>query len=156
MTCAIAIGAVSGLGRGEQAYAAGPAGEPAPTAIRQDPELVAAGLVRPLMARAPASSTALEDRATELLADAPGQVCAALDDTLPDWRGRRLGICMGTSSGGMLSAERFFRERAAGAPSLAVASRATYYAPFAEAMAAHDLVPDKLCQVVAACASSTI
>src|ERR1700757_3666787 len=107
--CAIAIGAVSGLGLGADAYRAGGVGEPARTAIARDPILVEAGLARPFAARAPVDLGVAPgpDRATDLLRAALGQALAGLDAARPGWRGERLGVAVGTSSGGMLAAERF-------------------------------------------------
>src|SRR5262245_42882481 len=118
---AVAIGAVSAFGVGIDACRAAVAGEAARVAVGPDPALAAAGLLRPIAGRAPADlaartgSAAFEDRATALLACALGQVVAALDAERPGWRGERLGVALGTSSGGMLSAERFFAARASGA-----------------------------------------
>ncbi len=156
MTRVIAIGAVSGLGRGPRAYDAGPLGEPAPVAIGDDDLLAAAGLGRPRASRAAAAPRRFDDRATDLLVDALEQTLAELDAVRPGWRNERVGLCIGTSSGGMLGAERFFEASASGAPDATLAARATYFAPLTSALAALDLTPVKTCQVVAACASSTI
>jgi 3-oxoacyl-[acyl-carrier-protein] synthase II len=155
VTAVLAAGAVSALGRGEEAYRAGSAGEPARSAIGEDADLVAAGLTRPRAARAASAPRLHADRATDLLADALAQVLAELDAHVPGWRGKRLGVCIGTSSGGMLGAEHFFAARARGEiPSREECLGATYFAPFDDALAG--LEPVKRCQVVAACASSTI
>jgi 3-oxoacyl-[acyl-carrier-protein] synthase-1/3-oxoacyl-[acyl-carrier-protein] synthase II len=155
VTAVIAMGAASGLGRGQDAVAAGPPGEPAPTAIAEDAALAEAGLRRPRASRAVAVPKRFEDRATDLLVDALEQTASELDEARPGWRDERLGVCIGTSSGGMLGAEKLFAALAdGGAPDDAAA--ATYFAPFGEALRATELAPIKRCQVVAACASSTI
>jgi len=156
--CMIAVGAVSGLGRGRDAYVAGVASEPAKTAIRDDQLLADAGLKRARCARAPQLPITMGDRATDLLSDALLQLAQQLDAKLPGWRGRRVGVCIGTSSGGMLTAERLFKARANGQqPAVSCARGSTYFAPFDDALAQLvDLEPHKCCQVVAACASSTI
>lgn len=156
MTAVIAIGALSGLGRGEAAYDAGPVGEPARTALGPDPLLEAQGLVGARSARVPCV-TSTPDRATGLLLDALEQCTAELDTLDLDWRELRLGLCLGTSSGGMDSAEAWLRARHAGlSPSTALAERATYFAPFVAAVEHLGIPLVRRSQVVTACASSTI
>ena len=112
----IAAGAVSAFGVGRDAYRAADLGQPARVAVAADGALAAAGFVRPVAARAPSplpveasdDVVCFEDRAAALLACALDQTVRALDAARPGWRGERLGIAMGTSSGGMLTAERFF------------------------------------------------
>lgn len=183
--CIIAAGAVSALGIGPRAYGPGEPGQPARSAIRRDGEFAAAGMKRPNIARAPrelpAESTG--DRGADLLICALEQVCDSLDECLPDWRSRRIGVALGTSSGGMLAAERYFASlQSGGAPDLQVAHRATYFAPFCDGLAAVGIDvgpatgwtgaqgvvapgasargpairPVRSTQVLAACASSTI
>ncbi len=164
----LSVGAVSALGIGAEAYRAAMAGEPARVALGRDEALASAGFLRPIAARAPATlppATALggavfEDRATSLLACAMDQLVRGLDEVRPGWRDERLGIAMGTSSGGMLTAERFFAERAAGSrpEDLARFARsATYFAPMRDVLGAAGLarVPRRTL-ILAACAASTI
>ncbi|MEO7329005.1 MAG: beta-ketoacyl synthase N-terminal-like domain-containing protein, partial [Minicystis sp.] len=156
--CVIALGAVSALGLGDEAVRPGEAGAPARTAIARDPLLEAGGLARPFAARAPADLGVApsEDRATDLLRAALGQVVAQLEAIRPGFRGERLGIALGTSSGGMLSSERFFAARAEGALTPALARRATYFAPFDDALASFGLAHvEPRTQILAACAAST-
>lgn len=181
----IAYGAVSALGLGPAAFAGARAGEAARCAIARDEELAAAGLARPAAARAPAElgEPILGDRATALLGCSLRQLCTALDERLAGWRELRLGVALGTSSGGMLSAERFFAAaRADQALDAALARPATYFAPVVDALrsvgifvddgagggpcvsedvaagrgAARRVCPCKVTQVLAACASSTV
>jgi 3-oxoacyl-[acyl-carrier-protein] synthase-1/3-oxoacyl-[acyl-carrier-protein] synthase II len=97
-----------------------------------------------------------------LLQSALRQVAERLDVSLPDWRQLRVGLCLGTSSGGMLSAERFFDSLAQEqVPSSQQAAAATYFAPFEHGAswlraAIGDRALAQKMQVVAACASSTI
>ncbi|WP_437293831.1 beta-ketoacyl synthase N-terminal-like domain-containing protein [Sorangium sp. So ce426] len=160
--CVIASGAVSALGLGQLAYRVPRAGEPAPVAIARDAELARAGLLRPFAARAPAELGVDPgaDRATDLLKAALSQTLAALEGVRPGFRGERIGIALGTSSGGMLTAERFFAARAEGADAgslAALASRATYFAPFNDALAAFGLERTPLrTHLLAACAASTL
>ncbi|TKD03164.1 beta-ketoacyl synthase N-terminal-like domain-containing protein [Polyangium fumosum] len=169
--CVIAVGAVSALGVGPSAYHAGDVGAPARVVLARDEELARAGLARPFAARAPGAlplpaGTAFEDPAAALLACALGQIVCSLDETRPDWRNERLGIAVGTSSGGMIGATRWFAAREAWARGeaarederAALARRATYFAPFDEALAAADLSSPNVRRVhlVAACAASTL
>ncbi|MEO5730112.1 MAG: beta-ketoacyl synthase N-terminal-like domain-containing protein, partial [Byssovorax sp.] len=157
--CVIAAGAVSPFGLGDEATSAGAVGAPARIAISRDAVLEAAGLRRPFMARAPAAIgvAASSDRAADLLVAALTQVASALDATRPGWRRERLGVVVGTSSGGMLTSERFFAARAAGCATPELARGATYFAPLDAALAALDLDAVRpRAQILAACAASTI
>ncbi|WP_438014721.1 beta-ketoacyl synthase N-terminal-like domain-containing protein [Sorangium sp. So ce315] len=160
--CVIASGAVSALGIGPLACRVPDVGQPAPVAIAHDEELARAGLQRPFAARAPAALGPAPgaDRATDLLKAALSQALATLDAVRPGWRGERVGIAIGTSSGGMLTAERFFAARAEGADAgslAALASGATYFAPFNDALAALGLERTPLrTHLLAACAASTL
>ena len=151
----LAVGAISAQGRGVEAYDAGAEGEVARTLLREDAELVSGGLTKPRCARAALPPCA--DRATALLVDALEQVIAELDVIEPAWRRQRVGVCIGTSSGGMRSAERLFAARARGdSISPELAGPATYFAPLDDALEAVSLTPVKRCQVLTACASSTL
>jgi 3-oxoacyl-[acyl-carrier-protein] synthase-1/3-oxoacyl-[acyl-carrier-protein] synthase II len=162
--CVIALGAVSAFGVGRAAYHVGQAGSPAPVALARDEGLAQAGLQRPFAARAPSAlpGPAIPDRAAALLACALGQALTQLDAVRPGWRNERVGLAVGTSSGGMLGAERFFEARAAASTDedlAALAGRATYFAPLHEALAAHDLAASRFTRaahLLAACAASTI
>src|SRR5262245_58587097 len=107
--CVIAVGAVSALGLGAEAYRVARQGEPARSALAHDETLAAAGLARPFAGRAPTDLGVARsaDRAADLLLAALTQTIASLDAVRPAWRAERLGIAIGTSSGGMLTAERF-------------------------------------------------
>jgi len=160
--CVLAAGAVSALGIGHAAYQAALEDEPARCVLGPDEVLASAGLRRPFAGRAPADLGVPQsgDRATDLLVCALSQVSTALDQIRPDWRAERVGVALGTSSGGMLTAERFFAARAEASPpgDLAqIARGATYFAPFDDALAAtnlHGCV--KRAQILAACSASTI
>ncbi len=166
--CAIAVGAVSALGIGVEAYHPGPVGAGARSAITRDPALAAAGLARPFAARAPAymelrgSPGELPpppgtERAVDLLGAALAQAVAGLDVARPGWRDERVGVAVGTSSGGMLAAEHFFTARARGEATPLMARGATYFAPLDEALLAEGFGRDaRRTQILAACAASTI
>lgn len=158
----IAIGAVSALGQGPLAYRAAVLGEPARSALGRDPELASAGLHRPFAGRAPSDLGAPPsgDRALDLFSAALSQVTSALDADHPGWRGGRVGVAIGSSSGGMLTAMRFFEARAAGEPPeilAPLAQGATYFAPLQRALGAAGLATRaKTTQILAACSASTI
>jgi 3-oxoacyl-[acyl-carrier-protein] synthase-1/3-oxoacyl-[acyl-carrier-protein] synthase II len=160
--CVLAVGAVSALGIGPDAYRTAFEGEPARVALGPDAALESAKLARPFAGRAPADLGAekSDDRATDLLVCALSQVTEALDATRPSWRAERLGVAMGTSSGGMLTATRFFEARAGGkAPEEVadIARGATYFAPFERALEVAGLAAcEKRTQILAACSASTI
>src|SRR6185437_5537914 len=95
----LGVGAVSAMGEGREAATAGRPGAPATLAIARDEELARAGLARPFAARAPG-----ERGAEALLSRA---IAACLDDLArarPGWADQRVGLILGTSSGGMRSA----------------------------------------------------
>src|SRR5688572_2036041 len=124
----VALAARSPLGTGDAAWSVGPIGAPAPTCVTSDEALTAAGLRKPHCARAVlgaplpgASATGSHDPAVALLLATYGD----LEPHVP--KGARLGLAIGTSSGGMATSERWFSSRA---PELADA--ATYHAPFRE------------------------
>jgi 3-oxoacyl-[acyl-carrier-protein] synthase-1/3-oxoacyl-[acyl-carrier-protein] synthase II len=147
----VAFGAVSPLGEGAAAASAGAPGERARLAIRRDEELVLAGLARPFAARARlAAPPGEDDRATALLAGALGSCAAGLDRARPGWRRSRVGAAIGTSSGGMRTAERFF----AGEPVDPIA--VTYFGPLHAALARLDLAVSPAALVLGACASASI
>jgi 3-oxoacyl-[acyl-carrier-protein] synthase-1/3-oxoacyl-[acyl-carrier-protein] synthase II len=151
----VARGAISPLGRGARAFALGGLGERPESCVRADSELSAAGFAKPFVARA-GREHAEWDPAYEFLFVALRELSADLDQRLPGWRGKRVGVVLGTSSGGMASLERALAERAAGrdmSPALARAS--AYFAPLS-ALEALAIAPIRTLQVLAACASSTI
>jgi 3-oxoacyl-[acyl-carrier-protein] synthase-1/3-oxoacyl-[acyl-carrier-protein] synthase II len=145
----VAIGAVSSLGRGARAFAAGEPGEGPPVAIAPDAELARAGLARPWCARASAQGPG--DTAMMLFRDAWQDTLAELDARWPGWRALRCGLAVGTSSGGMRSVEGLFDAYARGEePPAARVGAATYF-PHPELGIA--VAPASL--VLCACASST-
>lgn len=150
----VAVGAVSALGSGDDAFRVGEMGERARVAVGPDPVLERAGLLRPISARVSCVPESAHDRAAELLSAAFDQCLARLD---PVWRGKRIGLAIGTSSGGMLTAERFLFALARGdriSPPLA--RGATYFAPLEQATAQSRLSFSPRVLVLGACASSTL
>ncbi len=146
---------MSALGEGAAAVDPGAVGATAPYAVRRDDELAGAGLLRPFVARAvPPARADGGDRATDLLLRAFRACVADLEGVIPSFRTRRVGLALGTSSGGM----RAF-EAAHGRDARALANSSIYIAPVVEADLAtaagiEDLSPFSL--VLGACASSTL
>jgi 3-oxoacyl-[acyl-carrier-protein] synthase-1/3-oxoacyl-[acyl-carrier-protein] synthase II len=144
----VAIGAISPLGVGAAAWSVGAPGEPARVAIAEDPLLRAAGLRKPYAARAPISAV---DPASAMLSSAYEQIAPKITV------GERLGVAIGTSSGGMATSERFFALRDAGIDR-DLADGATYHAPFRAFLSriarAHTIT--RATHPVTACSASTI
>lgn len=160
--CVVSAGAVSALGVGRDATSAGEIGEPARCAIGCDAELTAAGLRRPFAARAPADLGVppTGDRAADLLSCALSQVLTSLDAIRPGFRAERVGVAMGSSSGGMITSTRFFeaRSKLTSPEALSTLARgATYFAPLDAVIRAAGLDGcQKRTQILAACSASTI
>jgi 3-oxoacyl-[acyl-carrier-protein] synthase II len=150
----VAVGAVSALGEGRAASSAGQPGAVAQQAIARDEELVRAGLARPFAARA-AGAWGADHRAEALLARALSSCSLELDRVRPAWRAGRLGLILGTSSGGMRAAERAF-DAAARGERCEDLEAATYYGPMARAVRRLGRSLDPCVLVLGACASSTI
>jgi 3-oxoacyl-[acyl-carrier-protein] synthase-1/3-oxoacyl-[acyl-carrier-protein] synthase II len=148
----VAFGAVSSLGEGRMAAPAGEPGAEARVAIARDPILAAAGLGRPFAARARVDG---DDRATTLLARALSACAADLDAARPAWRGERVGVVLGTSSGGMRAAERAFDAIARG-EGVADVEAPQYFGPFARAIRRLQRPVDPCVLVLGACASATM
>jgi 3-oxoacyl-[acyl-carrier-protein] synthase-1/3-oxoacyl-[acyl-carrier-protein] synthase II len=97
-----------------------------------------------------------EDRAKVLLERAARSLAARLDAWHPSWRHRRIGVAVGTSSGGMISLMRALRLRDQGSPIPAgLAASAPYFGPL-EGLRCLDVTPLVEAQVLAACASSGV
>lgn len=138
----VALAARSPLGTGDAAWSVGAIGAPAPTCIREDAVLRSAGMRKPYCARAAISGG--DDPATSLLLATYGD----LEPHVP--RGARLGLAIGTSSGGMATSERWFQSR-----DPALADAATYHAPF-RALVSRVGTPARTTQLVTACSASTL
>jgi 3-oxoacyl-(acyl-carrier-protein) synthase len=148
----VAWGAISGTGAGTAAAGAGDLGERARVAIARDEELARAGLARPFAARA---SAGREDRATAMLENALVACLADLDHVRPAWRGERIGLMLGTSSGGMRAAEQAFDAIAQGGR-IADVEAPTYFGPMARAVRRVGRPFDPAILVLGACASATL
>ncbi len=157
----VAYGAVSALGRGPDAAPAGVVGEPARVGIKDDDELRAGGFAKPFAARAVlGASGPFEDRATRLLAASLDDCVAELDAAMPGWRRKRVGLAIGTSSGGMRTAERLFAQVAQLGTGASVerdlAARAAYFGPLLDAARGLGLPLAPATLVLCACSSSLI
>jgi len=150
----VAFGAISALGEGASAATAGEPGSEARVGIARDPELASAGLGRPFAARA-SLPEGTADRAAALLERALGDCAASLDGVWPAWRGARVALLLGTSSGGMRAAEAAFAALARG-DSVVDAEAATYFGPFARGARSLGFRVDPSLLVLGACASSAI
>jgi 3-oxoacyl-[acyl-carrier-protein] synthase II len=150
----VAFGAVSALGEGRAAASAGVPGLRAQGAIGRDAELASAGLARPFVARA-ASLDFGEERAASLLERALGGCLDDLDRARPTWREERVGLVLGTSSGGMRAAERAFASLARGERVTDVEA-ATYFGPMARVVRRLGRPFDPTVLVLGACASASI
>jgi 3-oxoacyl-[acyl-carrier-protein] synthase-1/3-oxoacyl-[acyl-carrier-protein] synthase II len=157
----IAIGALSPLGRGIAAFDVTQLGEPARVAIARDDQLVRLGFAKPFAARVPEASLSSAridgDRATHLLFDAFSDALDELVAARPSFRSERIGVAIGTSSGGMLTAEKIFSARHLGQPlDPELARSCTYFAPFERVLCEIGLPePTRRVQLVTACAAST-
>ena len=153
----LAVGAMSAFGAGDAAFAVGGPGERPRVAIEHDGVLARAGFARPIAARVTNLLPRGGDRAALLLRSALDQCLARLGEVRPRWRECRVGLVIGTSSGGMSTAETFFAARARGkAVDATLARGATYFAPLEAATQAvgRDFSPRVL--LLGACASSTL
>ncbi len=159
MTCAIvAFGAISALGEGGEAVAVPAVGDEPRLAVARDEVLEQAGLTRPFAARAPVASVEGTDRALTLLDHASKGCLDQLGRVLPGFRTLRVGIALGTSSGGMLTSERMFDELREGrSPALSAKSgQYTYFAGVRRVAESFGLASAKAALVLGACASSSI
>jgi len=152
----VAVGVISPLGEGAAGYAVGELGARAETRVGPDRELAAAGLRRPNAARALLTSPPGTDRAQALLEAALTSLLADLERARPQFRELRLGLVLGTSSGGLGALTELLAARARGqAITQEQALAASYFGPL-RALERAQLQPLRTTQVLAACASSTV
>lgn len=161
MTCIVAFGALSALGEGREAFRVAGLGEAPRVAVGRDAELVTADLARPFAARValPEETPSSPSERSIRLVVAAARACAEdLDRVLPGWRSRRVGLCIGTSSGGLRSAASYFDELAAGAVDAKREKLCefTYFRGMLAVVAELGLPPSRASLVLGACASSTL
>ena len=154
----VAIGAESALGSGEAAYSVGALGERAVTAISADDRLRATGLRKPFVARAKITTDRKDlEPAGFLLGRAARALATDLDRLAPGWRTRRIGVAVGTSSGGMSALVTLLGLRSRGETITAELARAaTYFGPLTVLDAELGIDYCERAQILAACASSGI
>jgi 3-oxoacyl-[acyl-carrier-protein] synthase-1/3-oxoacyl-[acyl-carrier-protein] synthase II len=145
----IAYGAASALGVGEAAFALGPIGAAAPRALSTR----AGG--KPF-GRVNACDAERSRRPGALLELGLRQVTEQLERSRRSFRQQRLGVVIGTSSGGFAALERALAVESADGADPQLWSRAAYFAPLAPALKALRLEPARLTSLYAACASSTL
>ena len=157
----IATGALSSMGAGRSAYSVGEVGQAVQTRVGEVEWLREAGLRRPRAAliAEPFLTTRdarLRDPATQILGCVIAALSAELDSARPGWKHERVGICLGTSSGGLASQQEAFAmiERGVAVPR-ELAQRATYFGPLRGLRANLEIGPGPTVQVLGACASST-
>jgi 3-oxoacyl-[acyl-carrier-protein] synthase II len=143
----VAFGAASALGVGRAAFDVGGPGE----RPRQAWSTRAGG--KPF-ARVGACHAPRPDRPRALLDLGLAQVVQQLTELDPAWRGRRLGVIIGTSSGGFAALERAID----GSPEHDHGNwqKSAYFAPLGGVAASLGREPTRLVSLYAACASSTL
>jgi 3-oxoacyl-[acyl-carrier-protein] synthase-1/3-oxoacyl-[acyl-carrier-protein] synthase II len=133
----VASSAASALGIGAAACDVGAAGAAARTALGQRTGGKPFG-------RVAGCSAARESRPRALLELGLTELERELKTRAPSWRSRRVGVVIGTSSGGLAALER------------GVWREAAYFAPLGAVAAMLGRAPERLVSLHAACASSTM
>jgi 3-oxoacyl-[acyl-carrier-protein] synthase II len=142
----VAFGAASALGVGRAAFDVGGSGAvPANAWSSRVPG-------KPF-GRVLGCDAARADRPRALLELGLDQVVAQLDLRDPRWRDRRLGVVLGTSSGGFAALERALEHPDADAATWA---KSAYFAPLSGLTAKLGREPNRLVSMYAACASSAL
>lgn len=153
----LAVGAISSLGRGANAYSVGERGALPRSAVQRDAELRAYGLSRALVARASREPGDEKEPCARLLHAAATQLAAQLGSARPGYRSERVAVVLGTSSAGLSVQQGAFRALARGGTiERKVARAAPYFAVAREVEAWLGLRARRVVQVLAACASSTL
>jgi 3-oxoacyl-[acyl-carrier-protein] synthase-1/3-oxoacyl-[acyl-carrier-protein] synthase II len=145
----IAYGAASALGVGESAFGLGPPGAAAPRALAVRPGGKPFG-------RVSACDAERSQRPRALLELGLRQVIEQLERSRPSFRQERLGVVIGTSSGGFAALERALAVETTDGAEPQLWSRAAYFAPLTPTLKAFRLEPTRLVSLYAACASSTL
>lgn len=146
MVAVIAYGSASALGLGAAAFDVGEPHAPARTRLSEREG------GRPF-GRVLESQAAREQRPRALLELGLGLLVAELSRHEPGWRQLRVGVAIGTSSGGLAALERALPDPAA-SPDLLRES--AYFSPLSCVAGLLGREPDRLVSLYAACASSTL
>lgn len=144
----VGVGAVSAWGTGPEAYRSTFPGGARRIGIVRHPRFEARGLAEPFFAPA-ASIPYGADRATELLSFALAECAHELDRSRPSWRGERVGLVVGTSSGAMDEFEALVEGRPVAVENV------SYGAPLVEAIRRTGITFSPASLVLGACASSS-
>jgi 3-oxoacyl-[acyl-carrier-protein] synthase II len=142
----VAFGAASSLGVGRAAFDIGEADAPPPSAW------ATRGRARPF-GRVAAVLAERQDRPSALLALGLTQLVSGLNDFDPRWQTRRLGVVLGTSSGGFPALELALQTPEAPGELWA---KSSYHAPLGGMLRALGHEPVRVVSLYAACASSTL
>lgn len=139
----VAFGAASALGVGRAAFDVGGDGEA--------PRLAwsTRGAGKPF-GRVTACSAERSERPSALLDLGLSQVVAQLDERVPAWRARRLGVIIGTSSGGLGALERALGSREESW------QKSAYFSALSVLEPRLGRRPERLVSLYAACASSSM
>ncbi len=152
--------AISAAGAGEQALGLAAPGTTAPTFVTRSTTMQAQGFRRPNWAAIPDELLGpgpIADRATHLLMLVTTELLASLDQLRPGWRSMRVGLALGTSSGGLATLCSVLVQRAAGARlDGGVCRQANYFAPAQAVRQLLGIPLDLEVQVLGACASSVV
>jgi len=143
----VARGAASALGLGSAAFDVGGPHSPAPSAWSTR----ACGK---LFGRVTACRAARAERPRALFELGLRQITEELSAADPDWRGRRLGMVIGTSSGGLAALEQALP--ASGSTDPRAFARSAYFAPLCGVAEVLGRAPDRLVSLYGACASSAL
>jgi len=142
----VAYGAASALGLGRAAFDVG-------SAHARPPEAWSTRVPGEHFGRVLACDAQRSDRPRALLALGLGQVAEQLDGWQPDWRSLRLGVVVGTSSGGFAALERAIAGAATAAEDW---GKSAYFAPLDAVATTLEQTPKRLVSLYAACASSAL
>jgi 3-oxoacyl-[acyl-carrier-protein] synthase II len=147
----VAFGAASALGQAEAAFDVGAVG----ARPRDVWSSRAAG--KPF-GRVLSCAASPAERPRALLELGFGQIVERLGVWDAEWRRLRLGVIVGTSSGGFAALERALGAAAAGAPDAADWAQSPYFSPLSSALPrlGREPAPERLVSLYAACASSTL
>ncbi len=144
----VARGAASALGVGTAAFEVGAAHEPARAAW------ATRGPGKPF-ARVTECEAARTERPRALLELGLVQLVAELDARDTEWRARRLGVVIGSSSGALAALERRLALGAEAAPDEGW-ERSSYFAPLSVVNRVVGRNPERLVSIYGACASSAL
>ena len=147
----VAFGAASALGRAEAAFDVGEPGA-------RPPEVWSSRAGGKPFGRVLSCTASPSERPRALLESGLEQVAEQLGAWDSEWRSLRLGVIVGTSSGGFAALERALGAVGSAAPDPAHWARSAYFAPLSGALSrlGRARPPERLVSLYAACASSSL